>query len=212
MEKVEHILATKLLSISAIQLQPDNPFTWSSGWISPIYTDNRRTLSYPEVRAFITIEMCRVIFENFAGAEAVAGVATGAIAHGVLVADELNLPYAYVRSTPKDHGLENLIEGNLKPGQRVVIVQDLISTGRTTLKAVQAVRDAGCEVIGVAAIFDFVFPQAADAFREAGVKYIALSNYNAMLRAALETDYIKPEDVETLTEWRRDPASWTSGR
>lgn len=212
MEKVEHILAAKLLSISAIQLQPDNPFTWASGWNSPIYTDNRKTLSYPDVRTFIKIELCRAISENFPDAQAIAGVATGAIAQGVLVADDLNLPYAYVRSTPKDHGLENLIEGNLKPGQKVVVIEDLISTGTSSLKAVQAVRNAGCDVVGMVAIFTYGFPVAEEAFREAGVKLITLSNYNAMLRAALEINYIKPEDVEALAQWRKDPAGWTTGR
>ena len=209
MEKVAHILAQKLLSISAIQLQPDNPFTWASGWNSPIYTDNRKTLSYPELRTFIKVELCRAIMEHFGEAQTIAGVATGAISQGVLVADELNLPYVYVRSTPKDHGLENLIEGNLKLGQKVIVVEDLISTGSSSLKAVQAVRDAGCEVIGMVAIFTYDFPEAAEAFSKAGVKLVALSNYNAMLNAALETNYIKAEDVETLRKWRKDPANWT---
>ncbi len=212
MEKVEQLLAKKLLAISAIQLQPDNPFTWASGWNSPIYTDNRKTLSYPEVRTFIKTELCRVIEENFEDAQAVAGVATGAIAQGALVADELNLPYAYVRSTPKDHGLENLIEGNLKPGQKVVVIEDLISTGGSSLKAVQAIRNAGCEVVGMVAIFTYGFPVAVDAFEKAGVKLITLSNYNAMLRAALDINYIKPDDVEALKEWRQDPANWAPGK
>lgn len=209
MEKVAHLLAQKLLSISAIQLQPDNPFTWASGWNSPIYTDNRKTLSYPDVRTFIKIELSRAIMEHFPDVQALAGVATGAISQGVLVADELDLPYAYVRSTPKDHGLENLIEGNLKPGQNVVVVEDLVSTGTSSLKAVQAVRDAGCKVIGMVAIFTYDFPEAATAFKDAGVELIALSNYNAMLQAALEIDYIKQEDIHALTEWRKDPAGWT---
>lgn len=212
MKKVEHILAEKLLSISAIQLQPDNPFTWASGWNSPIYTDNRKTLSYPDVRSFIKIELSRVIAENFSEAQAIAGVATGAISQGVLVADTLNLPYVYVRSTPKDHGLENLIEGNLKLGQKVVVVEDLISTGSSSLKAVQAIRDAGCEVVGMVAIFTYDFPQAAEAFEKAGVKLITLSNYNAMLTAALDINYIQPEDIETLKTWRKDPANWSTAR
>ena len=212
MKKVEHILAEKLLSISAIQLQPDNPFTWASGWNSPIYTDNRKTLSYPDVRSFIKIELSRVIAENFSEAQAIAGVATGAISQGVLVADTLNLPYVYVRSTPKDHGLENLIEGNLKLSQKVVVVEDLISTGSSSLKAVQAIRDAGCEVVGMVAIFTYDFPQAAEAFEKAGVKLITLSNYNAMLTAALDINYIQPEDIETLKTWRKDPANWSTAR
>ena len=152
--------------------------------------------------------MCRLILENFGDADAVAGVATGAIAQGALVADTLGLPYVYVRSTPKDHGLENLIEGNLKPGQKVVVIEDLISTGGSSLKAVQAIRNAGCEVVGMAAIFTYGFPVAEEAFDKANVKLLTLSNYNSMLEAALATGYIKDEDVETLKEWRKDPATW----
>ena len=208
MKTVERLLAEKLLKISAIKLQPENPFVWASGWNSPIYTDNRRTLSYPEVRTFIKVELCRVIMENFGEVDAIAGVATGAIAQGALVAETLGLPYVYVRSAPKDHGLENLIEGNLKPGQKVVVIADLISTGGSSLKAVEAIRNAGCEVIGMAAIFTYGFPVAARKFKSAQVELITLSNYNAMLETALETNYIKPEDLETLQEWRKDPASW----
>lgn len=200
MKKVERLLAEKLLKISAIKLQPDNPFTWASGWNSPIYTDNRMTLSYPETRSFIKTELVRTILENFTDVDAVAGVATGAIAQGALVADQLNLPYVYVRSTPKDHGLENLIEGNLKPGQRVVVIEDLISTGSSSLKAVEAIRNAGCEVVGMVALFTYGFPVAEDNFRKAGVKLITLSNYNAMLEAALETEYIQESDIDTLKE------------
>lgn len=208
MKTVERLLAEKLLKISAIKLQPENPFVWASGWNSPIYTDNRRTLSYPEVGTFIKVELCRVIMENFGEVDAIAGVATGAIAQGALVAETLGLPYVYVRSAPKDHGLENLIEGNLKPGQKVVVIEDLISTGGSSLKAVEAIRNAGCEVIGMAAIFTYGFPVAARKFKSAQVELITLSNYNAMLETALETNYIKPEDLETLQEWRKDPASW----
>ena len=208
MKTVERLLAEKLLKISAIKLQPENPFVWASGWNSPIYTDNRRTLSYPEVRTFIKVELCRVIMENFGEVDAIAGVATGAIAQGALVAETLGLPYVYVRSAPKDHGLENLIEGNLKPGQKVVVIEDLISPGGSSLKAVEAIRNAGCEVIGMAAIFTYGFPVAARKFKSAQVELITLSNYNAMLETALETNYIKPEDLETLQEWRKDPASW----
>ncbi|MGN0210080.1 MAG: orotate phosphoribosyltransferase [Muribaculaceae bacterium] len=208
MKKVERLLAEKLLKISAIILQVDNPFTWASGWNSPIYTDNRKTLSYPDIRSFIKVELTRMILENFKEAEVVAGVATGAIAQGALVADLLGLPYVYIRSTPKDHGLENLIEGNLRPGQKVVVIEDLISTGKSSLKAVEAVRAAGAEVIGMAALFTYGFPVAEDNFRQAGVKLLTLSNYNAMIEAALATDYIKESDVDTLKEWRQDPANW----
>ncbi|MDE6826450.1 MAG: orotate phosphoribosyltransferase [Paramuribaculum sp.] len=209
MKQLDILLAEKLLQISAIKLQPDMPFTWASGWNSPIYTDNRKTLSYPELRSFIKVELCRLILERFPKADAIAGVATGAIAMGALVADTLGLPYVYVRSTPKDHGLENLIEGNLKPGQKVVVIEDLISTGGSSLKAVGAIRKAGCEVIGMAAMFSYLFPVAIEAFKEAEVDLITLSNYNALLEAALATDYIREEDVETLKEWRKDPANWS---
>jgi len=212
MENVAELLAKKLLSISAIQLQPENPFTWASGWNSPIYTDNRQTLSFPDVRTFIKVELCRIITEYFGDAQCVAGVATGAIAQGALVADELGLPYVYVRSAPKDHGMENLIEGNLKLGQKVVVIEDLISTGGSSLKAVEAVRAAGCEVVGMVAIFTYGFPQAEEAFEHAGVKLITLSNYNAMLKAAIDINYIKPADVDALSEWRKDPANWSKGR
>ncbi|MBQ2047307.1 MAG: orotate phosphoribosyltransferase [Muribaculaceae bacterium] len=208
MEKMEQLLAEKLLKISAIKLQPDNPFIWASGWNSPIYTDNRKTLSYPDIRSFIKVELCRLIMEEFGEVDAVAGVATGAIAQGALVADTLGLPYVYVRATPKNHGLENLIEGNLKPGQKVVVIEDLISTGGSSLKAVEAIRAAGCEVVGMAAIFTYEFPLAVENFRKAGVTLRTLSNYSSMLEAALATNYIKAEDVETLKEWRKDPANW----
>lgn len=212
MKKVETLLAERLLKVSAIKLQPENPFTWASGWNSPIYTDNRITLSYPEVRTFIKVELCRIIKERFPQADAVAGVATGAIAQGALVADTLAMPYVYVRSAPKDHGLENLIEGNLKPGQKVVVVEDLISTGGSSLKAVQAIRNAGCEVVGMVAMFSYGFPVAEKAFKEANVELVTLSNYNAMLEAALATNYIRAEDVETLKEWRKDPSVWTPAK
>ena len=208
MEKMEQLLAEKLLKISAIKLQPDNPFIWASGWNSPIYTDNRKTLSYPDIRSFIKVELCRLIMEEFGEVDAVAGVATGAIAQGALVADTLGLPYVYVRATPKNHGLENLIEGNLKLGQKVVVIEDLISTGGSSLKAVEAIRAAGCEVVGMAAIFTYEFPLAVENFRKAGVTLRTLSNYSSMLEAALATNYIKSEDVETLKEWRKDPANW----
>ena len=212
MKQLDRILAEKLLKISAIKLQPANPFVWASGWNSPIYTDNRKTLSYPDVRSFIKVELCRMIMENFETPDAIAGVATGAIAQGALVADTMGLPYVYVRSTPKNHGLENLIEGNLKPGPKVVVIEDLISTGGSSLKAVEAIRAAGCEVIGMAAIFTYGFPVAAEAFNKAGVTLCTLSDYNSMLEAALETDYIKAEDIETLKEWRKDPANWVPNR
>lgn len=208
MKTLERLVAEKLLKISVVKLQPALPFTWASGWKSPIYTDNRKTLSYPAIRSFIKIELCRLILEKFENIDAIAGVATGAIAQGALIAEQLGLPYVYVRSAPKDHGLENLIEGNLIPGQRVVVIEDLISTGGSSLKAVEAIRNVGCEVVGMAAIFSYRFPVAEERFKAANVDVVTLSNYEAVLEAALKTGYITEEDLETLKEWRKDPASW----
>lgn len=208
MKSVDRLLAEKLLKIRAIILQPDNPFTWASGWNSPIYTDNRKTLSYPELRTMIKLELARTIIERFGVPDAIAGVATGAIAQGALIADLLGVPYAYVRSTPKDHGLENMIEGNLMPGQKVIIVEDLISTGNSSLKAAEAVRAAGCEVVGMVAIFSYQFPVAEMAFAKAGITLVTLSNYSAMLEEAVACNYITDSMAETLRQWREDPENW----
>jgi orotate phosphoribosyltransferase len=208
MKTLEQTLAKKLLKVRAIKLQPANPFIWASGWPSPIYCDNRKTLSYPAVRNFIKLELARTIIENYENVEAIAGVATGAIAQGAMVADALNLPFAYVRSTPKDHGLENLIEGDLKPGAKVVIIEDLISTGGSSLKAVEAIRNSGCHVVGMVAIFTYGFPVAIERFKEAKVKLTTLCNYDAVLDEALKTDYIDEAEIKTLQEWRKDPAHW----
>ena len=208
MSTLEKIFAEKLLNVKAIKLQPENPFTWASGWKSPFYCDNRKTLSYADLRSFVKTEIARIILENFDQVDAVAGVATGAIAQGALVADLLNKPFAYVRSKPKDHGLENLIEGELKPGMRVVVVEDLISTGGSSLKAVEAIRKNGCEVIGMVASYTYGFDVAKKAFDEAGGKLITLTNYEAVLEVALETGYITEAQVPMLHEWRKDPANW----
>jgi len=208
MERLEDIFAEKLLKIKAIKLQPTNPFTWASGWKSPFYCDNRKTLSYPSLRTFIKIEISRIITECFPDVDAIAGVATGAIPQGALVADELNLPFVYVRSKPKDHGLENLIEGELKPGMRVVVVEDLISTGGSSLKAVEAVRRDGCDVIGLVAAFTYSFDVAIKAFKAAKVPIETLTNYQAVVGEALKTGYIEEEEVMILNQWRKDPAHW----
>lgn len=208
MKTLEQIFAAKLLKIKAIKLQPDNPFTWASGWKSPFYCDNRKTLSYADLRTFVKTELARVVLENFEDADAVAGVATGAIAQGALVADILNKPFVYVRSKPKDHGLENLIEGELKPGMKVVVIEDLISTGGSSLKAVEAIRKNGCEVIGMVASYTYGFPVAEKAFADANVKLITLTNYEAVLDVALEIGYITEDQVPMLNEWRKDPAHW----
>lgn len=209
METLEKIFAAKLLKVKAIKLQPTNPFTWASGWKSPFYCDNRKTLSYPELRNFVKIEIGRLIAERFPEADAIAGVATGAIPQGALVADLLNLPFVYVRSKPKDHGLENLIEGELRPGMKVVVIEDLISTGGSSLKAVEAIRNNGCEVIGMIASFTYGFDVSVEAFKNAKVELVTLTNYNAVLDAALKTDYIAEEDIPVLQAWRKDPAHWT---
>ena len=208
MNTLEKLTAEKLLSIRAIKLQPSNPFTWASGWKSPIYCDNRKLISYPRIRTFIKTELCRLIIENFPEADAIAGVATGAIAPGALVADALGLPFVYIRSTPKDHGLENLIEGELKPGSKVVVVEDLVSTGTSSLKAVEAIRRDSSEVVGMVANFTYEFPVATENFKKANVELITLTNYDAVLREALRTDYIAESDLETLREWREAPADW----
>lgn len=208
MSTLETIFAGKLLKVKAIKLQPTNPFTWASGWKSPFYCDNRKTLSYPDLRSFVKIETARLILERFPEAEAVAGVATGAIPQGAMVADTLNLPFVYVRSKPKDHGLENLIEGELKPGTKVVVVEDLISTGGSSLKAVEAIRNYGCEVVGMVASYTYGFDVAEKAFKEANVELVTLTNYEAVVAQALATGYIKEEEVELLNQWRKAPSEW----
>ena len=208
MKSLERIVAGELLKIKAVKLQPTNPFTWASGWKSPIYCDNRKTLSYPAVRNLVKLELTRIISEKYEDANVIAGVATGAIAHGALVADMLGLPFVYVRSAPKDHGLENLIEGELKPGSKVVIVEDLVSTGGSSLKAVEAIRNAGCIVMGMVAIFTHGFPIAEQQFKKANVPLTTLSNYDVVIEEALKIKYIERADVAVLQEWRKDPANW----
>lgn len=210
MNTLESIFAAKLLNVKAIKLQPTNPFTWASGWKSPFYCDNRKTLSFPDLRTFVKVELTRTILENFPEAEAVAGVATGAIAQGALVADALGLPFAYVRSKAKDHGMANLIEGELQPGTKVVVVEDLISTGGSSLKAVEALRAAGYEVVGMVASYTYGFPVAEQAFADSDVKLITLTNYEAVVAEALRTGYIADDQVPMLHEWRKDPAHWNA--
>ncbi|MDE5652772.1 MAG: orotate phosphoribosyltransferase [Muribaculaceae bacterium] len=209
MKKPHKLLAEKLLQISAIKLQPESPFVWASGWNSPIYTDNRVMLSYPDVRNFIKVELARNILEHFPEATAIAGVATGAIAIGALVADVLGLPYVYVRNTPKDHGLENMIEGNLKPGSKVVVIEDQVATATGSLRAVEAVQLAGCEAVGIACVFNFEFPEAVKRVSDANISLVTLLTYSEMLEVASEIDYIAPTELETLKQWREDPSSWT---
>lgn len=208
MDTLKKVFASKLLDIKAIKLQPNDPFTWASGWKSPFYCDNRKALSFPELRNFVKLQLVHTVMQHFPQAEAVAGVATGAIAQGALVADELNMPYVYVRSKAKDHGMGNLIEGELPAGAKVVVVEDLISTGGSSLKAVEALRAAGYEVVGMVASYTYDFPVAAKAFADAGVELQTLTDYDHVVEQALATGYITEADVELLHEWRKDPANW----
>ncbi|MFW5584433.1 MAG: orotate phosphoribosyltransferase [Bacteroidales bacterium] len=208
MSTVEKIFAEKLLKVKAIKLQPEQPFTWASGWKSPFYCDNRKTLAFPALRTFVKLQLSRIVAELYPEADAIAGVATGAIAQGALVADELALPFAYVRSKPKDHGMANLIEGDLQPGMKVVVVEDLISTGGSSLKAVEALRQHGCEVLGMVAAYTYGFPVAEEAFASAGVTLTTLTNYEAVVETALQTGYIEQSHVPMLAAWRKDPANW----
>lgn len=208
MDTLKKVFASKLLDIKAIKLQPNDPFTWASGWKSPFYCDNRKTLSFPELRNFVKLQLVHTVMQHFPQAEAVAGVATGAIAQGALVADELNMPFVYVRSKAKDHGMGNLIEGELPAGAKVVVIEDLISTGGSSLKAVEALRAAGYEVVGMVASYTYGFPVAAKAFADAGVELQTLTDYDHVVEQALATGYIAEADVELLHEWRKDPAGW----
>lgn len=208
MQRVKKLTAERLLGIKAVKLQPSNPFTWASGWKSPIYCDNRKLMSYPAIRDFVKVEFARLILEKYPRADAIAGVATGAIAPGALVADLLNLPFVYVRSSPKDHGLENLIEGDLKPKQKVVVIEDLVSTGGSSLKAVEAIRRDGSDVLGMLAVFTYGFPRSVESMREARVELSTLCDYDAILDEALATDYIDESELHTLQEWRNDPENW----
>lgn len=205
------MVAGKLLEIKAVKLQPEKPFTWASGWKSPIYCDNRKTLSYPAVRSLIKIELARMVMEKYPDVEAIAGVATGAIAQGALVAEELGLPFVYIRSSKKDHGMENLVEGYLEEGKKVVVIEDLISTGGSSLKAVQAIHEEKkCNVLGMVAIFTYGFPLAEEQFSKAGVELTTLSNYEAIIEKALSINYIPESALPTLREWRKDPSHWNA--
>ena len=201
-------MAEYLLQIKAIKLQPSKPFTWASGWKSPIYCDNRMTLSFPEIRSYIRDSFADRVRQLYPAAGLIAGVATGAIAHGALVADRLAMPFVYVRSGAKDHGLGNRIEGHFEPGQKAVVIEDLISTGGSSLGAVRALREAGVDVLGMIAIFTYGFSRAEEAFATEGCRLDTLSNYSVLVDRAAETGYITRGDVETLRDWRREPAEW----
>jgi len=212
MSEIEQKIAEFLLQIKAIKLEPTNPFTWASGLKSPIYCDNRITLSYPTIRTYIRQKFSEVIHEEFGSVDMISGVATAGIPQGVLVAQDLGLPFTYVRSSAKGHGRQNLIEGDVVDGQRVVVIEDLVSTGKSSLDAVQALRDAGCNVVGLLSIFTYNLPVAEENFREAKCRLISLSNYEALISYALEHQFISASEIETLRQWRLDPENWSNNQ
>lgn len=204
----EKAVAEKLLHIQAVKLSLDKPYTWASGWKSPIYCDNRKVLSYPYIRDFIKSELCSVIFEQFPEADALAGVATAGIAWGVMAADQLKLPFLYVRPKPKEHGLGNQIEGELAAGQKVLVIEDLVSTGKSSLQVCEAIQNGGAEVIGMVSIFNYGFPEAENAFEKAGIRFISLTNYAVLIELAIEQGTIASDLMETLLNWRKNPGAW----
>lgn len=208
MQELSTRFARMLLNVKCIKVQPEAPFTWASGWLSPFYCDNRKTLAYPDVRTFVKEQLARIVSEKYPQATAIAGVATGAIAQGALVADALGLPMCYVRSKAKDHGMGNLIEGTLPEGAKVVVVEDLISTGGSSLKAVEALRAAGFEILGMVASYTYGFPVAAEAFKAADVELTTLTNYEAVVQVALASGYIEEKHIPMLAEWRANPSEW----
>ena len=201
-------VAEKLLQVNAVRLSPDQPFTWASGWKSPIYCDNRKVLSFPYIRDFIKSEMCNVIFEKFPDAELLAGVATAGIAWGAMAADQLKLPYIYVRPKPKEHGLGNQIEGHYEKGRKVVVIEDLVSTGKSSLQVVDVLKEQGLEVVGMVSIFTYGFSQADQAFEKASLTYYSLTDYPTLIGLAIERGMIAADQQELLLQWRVDPANW----
>ena len=208
MKEIARNIAKKLLEIHAIKLNVESPFTWASGWKSPIYCDNRLSLSYPEVRTYIKDQLAETIRQNFIDVEAIAGVATAGIPQGALVAEALEIPFVYVRSKPKGHGMENMIEGKVTPEQKVVVIEDLVSTGGSSLKAVEALKASKFKVLGMLSIFTYGFQIADDNFKKDDVKLISLSSYNDLIDEALKLDYITEAQVSSLRNWREDPANW----
>ncbi len=204
----EKAVAEKLLQAAAVKLSPHQPYTWASGWKSPVYCDNRKVLSFPYIRDFIKSEMCNIIFEQFADAEVLAGVATAGIAWGAMAADQLKMPYMYVRPKPKEHGLGNQIEGAYKAGQKVLVIEDLISTGKSSLQVVEVLRKSDLDVIGMVSIFHYEFAVAYKAFEEAHVPLKSLTNYSSLINLALEKGIIEPGIEDVLLKWREDPANW----
>ncbi len=201
-------VAEKLLQINVIKLSVNKPFTWASGWKSPIYCDNRKILSYPFIRDFIKSEMCNIIFQSYSNADMLAGVATAGIPWGAMAADQLKLPFIYVRPKPKEHGLGNQIEGFYEPGKKVAIIEDLISTGKSSLQVTQVLRNAGLEVVGMISIFNYCFKEAKDSFEKAGIKGDSLTDYDSLIAVAIERHIISKEDQNALLNWRSDPSNW----
>ncbi|MCY4780171.1 orotate phosphoribosyltransferase [Sphingobacterium sp. UT-1RO-CII-1] len=209
LNEVEQKIAESLLQIKAIKLQPKNPFTWASGWKSPIYCDNRITLSHPAIRTYIRQNLAELIHDEFGSVEMISGVATAGIPQGVLVAQDLGLPFTYVRSSAKGHGRQNLIEGEVISGQRVVVIEDLVSTGKSSLQAVEALREAGCTVVGLVCIFTYGFDVAAENFAEAKCPIYSLCDYESLIKVAVKNSYVLESEVSLLEQWRRDPANWS---
>jgi len=207
-QQVANTVASYLLDCQAVKFNLKQPYIWASGWKSPIYTDNRVTLSYPQVRTYIKNQLISLIVNNFPTVECIAGVATGGIPQGALTADEIGVSFVYVRSEPKGHGLKNLIEGQIIEGQKVVVLEDLISTGKSSLKAVEALQDAGADILGMVSVFTYGFPMAWDAFEKAGIKCFPLTDYLSLITTALQRGIIKEKDISTLEEWRKNPANW----
>lgn len=205
----EKAVAEKLLQVQAVSLKPQQPYTWASGWKSPIYCDNRRILSFTHVREFIKSEMCNLVFEKFPDANLIAGVSTAGIAWGALVADQLKLPFVYVRPKPKEHGLGNQVEGYFEAGQKAVVIEDLISTGKSSLQVVDALRKADLEVMGMVSIFTYGFTAAKEAFERASVTFYSLTNYPAMISLAIEKGIVTKEQEDVLLKWQQDPSIWT---
>jgi orotate phosphoribosyltransferase len=201
-------IAEKLLQINAIKLNVEHPFTWASGWKSPIYCDNRKILSFPFIRDFIKSEMCNIIFQTFDNADMVAGVATAGIPWGAMAADQLKLPYIYVRPKPKEHGLGNQIEGFYEPGKRIVVVEDLVSTGKSSLQVVDVLKNAGLKIEGMVSIFNYGFPEAKNAFEKYQIPLKSLADYDSLIALAIEQKSISESDQKALLNWRQDPANW----
>ena len=208
MQSNQKAVAEKLLQVEAVKLRPYQPFTWASGWKSPIYCDNRKVLGFPYIREFIKSELCNVIFSEFPDADLLAGVATAGIAWGAMAADQLKLPYIYVRPKPKEHGMGNQIEGHFEAGKKVLVIEDLVSTGKSSLQVVDVLKAAGMEIEGMVSIFNYGFAVADDAFKTAGVKFQSLTNYQSLIELAIEKGIVTREQESMLMEWRNDPSKW----